>query len=96
MTAQCDAPANDAGAVVRILDRGIGIAPDIADDVFTAFFRADQARRTAGGVGVGLAVCKRIVEAHDGRIWAGPREGGGAEIGFALPLSDDAAELDGE
>jgi signal transduction histidine kinase len=96
MTAQCDAPANDAGAVVRILDRGIGIAPDIADDVFTAFFRADQARRTAGGVGVGLAVCKRIVEAHDGRIWAGPREGGGAEIEFALPLTDDVAELDGE
>jgi PAS domain S-box-containing protein len=83
-------------AVVRILDRGIGIPADIAADVFTAFFRADQARRTAGGVGVGLAVCKRIVEAHDGRIWAGPREGGGAELGFALPLSDDAADLDAE
>ena len=81
-------------AVVRILDRGIGIAPDIADDVFTAFFRADQARRTAGGVGVGLAVCKRIVEAHDGSIWAGQRDGGGAEIGFALPLSDDIDEFD--
>jgi PAS domain S-box-containing protein len=81
-------------AIVRILDRGIGIAPDIADDVFTAFFRADQARRTAGGVGVGLAVCKRIVEAHDGRIWAGPRDGGGAEMGFALPLSDDIDDVD--
>jgi PAS domain S-box-containing protein len=80
-------------AIVRILDRGIGIAPDIAEDVFTAFFRADEARRTAGGVGVGLAVCKRIVEAHDGRIWAGPRDGGGAEIGFALPLSSDLDEL---
>jgi PAS domain S-box-containing protein len=80
-------------AVVRILDRGIGIAPDIADEVFTAFFRSDHARRTAGGVGVGLAVCKRIVEAHEGRIWAGPRDGGGAVIGFSLPLSGDLDEL---
>ena len=81
-------------AIVRILDRGIGIAPDIAEDVFTPFFRSDQARRTAGGVGVGLAVCKRIVEAHDGRIWARPRDGGGAEIGFAMPLSSDLDELE--
>jgi PAS domain S-box-containing protein len=84
---------DDETAIVRILDRGIGIAPDIADDVFTPFFRSDQARRTASGIGVGLAVCKRIVEAHDGRIWASPREGGGAEIGFALPLSSDLDEL---
>ena len=76
-------------ATVRILDRGIGIPDDIAPDVFTAFFRTDRARRTAGGVGVGLAVCKRIIDAHDGRIWAGPRDGGGAEIGFELPLSPD-------
>jgi K+-sensing histidine kinase KdpD len=82
----------DGQAVVRILDRGIGIAPDATAEVFTAFFRADQARRTAGGVGIGLAVCKRIVEAHEGRIWAGPRNGGGAELGFALPLSEDFDE----
>ncbi len=81
-------------ALVRILDRGIGITPDAADEVFTAFFRADLARRTAGGVGIGLAVCKRIVEAHHGRIWAGPRDGGGAELGFALPLSGDLDDLD--
>jgi signal transduction histidine kinase len=80
-------------ATVRILDRGIGIPADIAADVFNPFFRSDQARRPAGGVGVGLAVCKRIVEAHDGRIWAQPRDGGGAEIGFALPLSSDLDEL---
>ena len=88
-----DVALDDETAIVRILDRGIGIAPDIADDVFTPFFRSDQARRTAGGIGVGLAVCKRIVEAHDGRIWASSREGGGAEIGFALPLSSDLDDL---
>jgi PAS domain S-box-containing protein len=81
--------ADDRTATVRILDRGIGITNDIAGDVFTAFFRTDRARRTAGGIGVGLAVCKRIIDAHDGRIWAGPREGGGSELGFELPLSPD-------
>jgi PAS domain S-box-containing protein len=88
-----DVDLDGATATVRILDRGIGIPAEIADDVFTPFYRSDQARRTAGGVGVGLAVCKRIVEAHDGRIWARPRDGGGAEIGFALPLSSDLDEL---
>jgi signal transduction histidine kinase len=86
----------DDEVVVRILDSGIGIASDASTEVFTAFFRADIARRTAGGVGIGLAVCKRIIDAHGGRIWAGPREGGGAEVGFALPLSSelDALEID--
>lgn len=80
-------------ADVRILDRGIGIPQDLADDVFTAFFRADQARRTAGGVGVGLAVCKRIVEAHGGQIWAVSRDGGGAEVGFSLSLDPETDDL---
>ena len=84
--------ATDAEGIVRILDRGIGIPGELATDVFGAFYREDRARRMAGGVGVGLAVCKRIVEALGGRIWAGPRDGGGAEVGFALPLSQELDE----
>jgi PAS domain S-box-containing protein len=82
----------DGEAFLHVLDRGIGIAAEDADEVFTTFFRTDAARRAASGMGVGLAVCKRIVEAQAGRVWAGPRDGGGSDVGFALPLSDDLEE----
>ena len=78
--------STDEEARLHVLDRGIGIPADDADEVFTTFFRTDAARRVASGMGVGLSVCKRIVEAQGGRIWAGPREGGGSDVGFALPL----------
>ena len=82
--------SNDDGfATVEVLDRGIGVAEGHEAEIFTAFFRSESARRTASGMGVGLAVCKRIVEAQGGRVWARRRDGGGAAIGFALPLSRD-------
>ena len=72
-------------ARVMVMDRGIGISEDDQAAVFTAFFRADSVRRTVRGLGVGLAVCRRVIEAHNGRIWAEAREGGGSAFGFALP-----------
>jgi len=78
------------GATVEVRDRGIGIDGADPDELFTAFFRAEIARRTAGGIGVGLAVCKRIIEAQLGTIWARPRDGGGTIVGFCLPLSGEA------
>jgi PAS domain S-box-containing protein len=83
--------AVDREARVEVLDRGIGLPPDgDTGEVFTAFFRSEKARRTASGMGVGLAVCKRIVEAQGGRIWARRRDGGGAAVGFGLPLHCNA------
>jgi PAS domain S-box-containing protein len=79
----------DAGeAHVRVFDRGIGIAATDPELLFTPFYRADEAKAHAGGVGVGLAVCKRIVEAAGGRIWARARDDGGSEFGFALPTME--------
>jgi two-component system, chemotaxis family, CheB/CheR fusion protein len=87
--------AVDGEARVEVLDRGIGLPDGDADEIFTAFFRSAAARRTASGMGVGLAVCKRIVEAQGGTIWARPRDGGGTVIGFGLPIHDDPdVELD--
>jgi signal transduction histidine kinase len=75
-------------ARVTIRDRGIGV-PDDVDRLFTAFYRTDAARRLAGGLGIGLSASKHVVELLGGRIWANPREGGGSEFGFSLPLAED-------
>ena len=69
-----------------VLDRGKGFSAEEADKLFTPFYRSPSARARAAGVGIGLAVCKRLIEAQGGRMWARPREGGGADIGFALPI----------
>jgi PAS domain S-box-containing protein len=74
---------------VRVLDRGIGIEPRDEGKVFTPFFRSETARAWASGVGVGLAVCKRVIEAQGGEIWVRRREGGGSEFGFSLKAIPD-------
>jgi PAS domain S-box-containing protein len=78
---------NEARVAVR--DRGIGIPDDNVDRLFTAFYRSDAARRLSGGLGIGLSASKHVVALLGGRIWAHPREGGGSEFGFALPLAEE-------
>jgi PAS domain S-box-containing protein len=80
---------DDTEASVSVLDRGIGIAPEDADKLFTPFYRTDAAKSHANGIGIGLAVCKRVIDSQGGRIWARPRRGGGSELSFALPLAQD-------
>ena len=71
--------------VVSVLDRGIGFAPEEAERLFEAFYRSTEATKLSGGLGVGLFVCKRVVEAQGGKIWCLPRAGGGSEFSFTLP-----------
>ncbi len=84
--------AETSGGEVRVTvhDRGIGIAPEDRARIFEGFYRAEDPR-TAGvrGAGLGLAVCKRIVEAHGGRIWVESELGRGSTFTFALPLAAD-------
>ena len=68
---------------VEVSDRGPGLAPDELERVFEKFYRAKSA---AAGAGLGLAICKAVVEAHGGRIWAENRAGGGALFAFTIPL----------
>ncbi len=79
-------------AVVRVLDRGIGIDEDTSAHAFDLFFRTKDATRMASGAGIGLFVCRQLIEAMGGRTWLIPRDGGGTESGFALPLADGREE----
>lgn len=79
------ASRRDAQVEIRVLDRGAGVNAGELDDVFRPFFRAARTAAHVQGAGLGLAVCKRLVEAQGGTIWARPREGGGSEFAFALP-----------
>lgn len=71
--------------VVRVLDDGPGIDLDERERLFELFYRSARTATAAGGAGIGLFVCARLIAAMGGRIWATRRETGGAEFGFALP-----------
>lgn len=84
--------AGDDGVSCRVLDRGRGFRSDETNDLFDLFYRSPATAAQAAGAGIGLFVCRRLVTAMGGRIWARPRAGGGAEFGFSLR----AYEPDGE
>lgn len=75
----------DGEVCVRVLDRGIGLTVEELDNLFTPFFRSERVPDNARGMGIGLSVSQRLIEALGGRVWGRPREGGGAEFGFSLP-----------
>jgi PAS domain S-box-containing protein len=74
------------GVVVRVLDGGPGIDASTAERLFDLYYRAPGSAVRAPGAGIGLFVCRRIVTALGGTIWARERPGGGAEFGFSLPV----------
>jgi PAS domain S-box-containing protein len=80
----------DDEAVVRVRDEGIGIAPEHIEYLFERFYRVpNEATAQQGGVGLGLPVCKALVEAHGGRIWVESRVGEGSVFGFTVPLAGE-------
>jgi signal transduction histidine kinase len=68
--------------VVTVRDNGVGVDPDQASRIFEMFSRANSEPE---GVGIGLAVCRRIIEAHGGRIWVEAADGGGSAFRFTMP-----------
>jgi PAS domain S-box-containing protein len=75
--------------VITVRDNGIGFDPKYATEIFLPFKRL-HSRDAYAGTGVGLAICRRIVEGHGGRIWAESQLGQGASFHFSLPVGGKA------
>jgi len=76
------ADADDEMVMVTIEDTGSGISDSVAEQLFQPFVTSKE-----GGMGIGLSICRSIIEAHGGRIWFERREGGGTIFRFTLPTS---------
>ncbi|MFJ4499971.1 CHASE3 domain-containing protein [Streptomyces sp. NPDC088864] len=74
-----------------VADNGIGIAPEFAEKVFVIFQRL-HGRDEYDGTGIGLALCRKIIEFHGGRIWLDPDSRQGARVHFSLPADPAPAE----
>jgi two-component system sensor kinase FixL len=75
---------------VTVADTGPGVSPDVADQLFTAFVSTKD-----DGMGLGLSICRTIVEANGGRIWLEPRPGGGSQFHFTLVAAEQENADDG-
>ena len=82
---EVSAAASDGLVAIAVADRGPGLDEDDVPRVFDKFYRGAGASRD--GLGLGLAICKGIVDAHGGRLWAENRSGGGAVFRFTLPVA---------
>jgi signal transduction histidine kinase len=75
-------------ARIAVVDHGAGIPEADRQRIFERFYRAKNAQGiTDTGMGLGLYICRRIVQEHRGRIWAEPTDGGGTTFVVALPLT---------
>ncbi len=78
--------AEEGAAVFEVQDEGPGIAVEEQSRIFDRFYRSKITRQGVAGTGLGLVICKRIVEAHGGRIWVTSQPGQGACFLFSLPF----------
>ncbi len=81
------ATERDKEIEVCVQDNGVGVPEELLSNIFDRFYRIDTSRnREQGGIGLGLAICKEIIEKHEGRIGASKGTEGGLSICFTLPI----------
>ena len=85
--------AQNGSAIATVADTGRGIAAEDLSRVFERFYRGDPARANAlGGAGLGLSICKAIVESHGGKITVSSEPGQGSTFRLLLPAASGQAE----
>ena len=83
---------NPQPMVFHVADTGIGIAAAGQENIFDAYYQVDyKLSREQGGAGLGLAICKKFVEAHGGIIWVSSALGAGSTFSFTLPIANIAS-----
>ncbi|HSW61780.1 MAG TPA: sensor histidine kinase KdpD [Dissulfurispiraceae bacterium] len=87
------ASTHDDALMIELADRGPGIPPGEEERIFDKFMHGGAMQ---SGIGLGLAICRAIVHAHGGRIWAENRGDGGAIFRFTLPIGDPPPSIDME
>ena len=73
--------------LIEVEDRGPGIAAEHMSQMFQRFYRVPETQRTVRGTGLGLYICRKIVESHGGQIGVDSQPGRGTRFFFTLPLA---------
>ena len=76
----------DGTVEISVTDTGVGIAPEDQEAVFEEFRQVGKGDKRAEGTGLGLALCRKFTELHEGRIWVKSRVGQGSTFTFTLPV----------
>jgi two-component system phosphate regulon sensor histidine kinase PhoR/two-component system sensor histidine kinase VicK len=86
------ASVKDNFVEMTVKDFGIGMPSSVVGNLFNKFYRSHRSRQTVSGTGLGLYICKAIVESHGGSIWVRSVESEGTTFGFTLPIYSTVAD----